>query len=100
MKRLTQCHDCAVHPGEVHKNGCDIERCSVCGGQRLMCDGEIACKGHDKQFARWTGIWPGFAEAEYLKVDLNQFTIQGYDKVFHVKPVATIEVERLMEGTA
>jgi hypothetical protein len=35
----------------------------VCGGQRLCCSEE----GHDANFARWTGIWPGSAELEYLK---------------------------------
>lgn len=99
MKRLTQCHDCAVHPGEIHKDGCDVERCSVCGGQRLGCE----CKGHDKAFARWTGVWPGSLEAEYLRVDLNKFYELGYHKVFFVKPHApkepVIEVKKLMEGT-
>lgn len=55
---LKPCHDCGVEPFQMHKDGCDVERCSVCGGQRLSC----SCKGHDKAFARWTGIWPGVAE--------------------------------------
>jgi len=78
---LTNCHDCDAKPGEVHKDGCDVERCSVCGGQRLQCD----CKGHDTAFARWTGIWPGKAEAMYLGVDLNTFAIR-YSALFFVKP--------------
>lgn len=55
---LKTCHDCGAKPGEIHQDGCDIERCSVCGGQRLQCE----CKHHEKEFARWTGIWPGEAE--------------------------------------
>ena len=79
MNKLTTCHDCAVKPGERHEDGCDVERCSVCGGQRLCCD----CKGHNKDFAKWTGIWPGAAESEYLGIDLNEF--EKYRKIFFVE---------------
>lgn len=81
-KEISNCHDCGAKPGEVHKDGCDTERCSVCGGQRL---GDI-CKGHDKKFARWTGFWPGAIEAEYFGVDLNEFEQKGYYKLFFIKP--------------
>lgn len=81
MNELRDCHDCGAKPGEMHKDGCDIERCSICGGQRISCD----CKGHDKSFARWTGIWPGKAEATYLGVNLNTFDIK-YAHLFFVKP--------------
>ena len=82
MKVLINCPDCNVKPGKKHKNGCDWEQCSVCGEQRLGCD----CVGHDKAFARWTGIIPGKAEAEYLRLSLNDFYMQEWNKVFFVKP--------------
>lgn len=79
---LQSCHDCGVRPGQVHEDGCDVERCSVCGGQRLQC----GCEGHDKLFAKWTGIWPGRAEADYLGVDLNAFESE-YSYLFFIKGV-------------
>jgi hypothetical protein len=82
VNTLTNCHDCGARPGEVHLDGCDVERCSVCGGQRIGC----GCRGHDRRFARWTGIWPGLAEAEHLGLDLNGLYMTGAHKALFVKP--------------
>ena len=78
---LHNCSDCGVKPGHPHKDNCDVERCSVCGIQRLSCN----CEGHDKDFSRWTGIWPGFAESNLLGIDLNEFYSRRYHKIFFVK---------------
>jgi hypothetical protein len=82
LKGLQNCGDCGVKPGHIHQDNCDIEICSVCGGQRLGCH----CAGHDKAFARWTGIWPGKTEADFLGIDLNEFDRLGYGRIFFVKP--------------
>jgi hypothetical protein len=80
--KLPLCFECHAPPGQPHKDGCDVERCSSCGGQRLVCD----CEDHDPAFARWTGIWPGKAEAEHLGIDLNEFANTVSD-CFWMKPV-------------
>lgn len=35
------CHDCCVIKGEFHVEGCDVERCAGCGGQRFNCSCEV-----------------------------------------------------------
>ena len=82
QEKPINCPDCNAVPGNCHKIGCDVERCSVCGGQYISC----GCKTHDQVFSRWTGIWPGKAESELLGVDLNEFYSKGLYKSFFIKP--------------
>lgn len=93
---LSRCPSCNVEPCTPHRSGCDVERCSVCGLQRVSCK----CDDHDPLFARWTGLWPGDAEAILLgfvlhpldhsggvRPDLNRLYSEGYHKAFFIKPV-------------
>jgi hypothetical protein len=66
MNTESLCPDCGVGYGENHQEHCDVERCSACGGQRLMCvmsseDGR-GCVDHDPLLCAWGGEWPGKAE--------------------------------------
>lgn len=90
MESMEPCPDCDAVPGQPHDRNCAVEICSVCGKQRSGCD----CKGHDKAFARWTGLWPGKAEAEMLGLDLNGLYNSGYYKYFFIKPVIEKTNER------
>ena len=70
-KILCNCPDCGVKPGEIHKNGCRIEICSVCGLQRISND----CDGHDKAFSRWTGFLPNELEMEALVINDEEYDL-------------------------
>jgi len=64
MKKNQKCPDCGVATGQPHRNECDIEPCSVCGGQRITCE----CSGHDPQKPFWNGEWPDrFASKQKLQ---------------------------------
>jgi hypothetical protein len=80
---LEKCGDCGVEPGQPHKPGCDVERCSVCGYQRAGCN----CVGHDPAFARWTGFWPGALEAQALGLDQNAVYSTRLYRILFVKPL-------------
>lgn len=34
------CHGCVVKVGELHKLGCDVEVCPICGNQLITCSEE------------------------------------------------------------
>ena len=63
---VSDCPDCGVEPGELHRLSCDVGRCKKCGYQLLSCDH----RGR-KYLTLWTGIWPGLLEAAMFEVTLN-----------------------------
>lgn len=54
MMTTKTCPDCGSGIGEPHTQDCDIERCSVCGSQKVTCE----CEGHDPLRSIWTGVFP------------------------------------------
>ena len=56
------CPGCGAAVGQPHCSGCDVERCSSCGNQYILC----GCAGHDPSASAWSGEWPGLAECRAL----------------------------------
>lgn len=54
MTKKNRCPDCGVGIGMPHVSECGMERCSVCGTQRITC----GCEEHDSSKSVWTGEWP------------------------------------------
>ncbi len=66
------CHDCSAKPGELHKLGCDMERCPFCGRQLISCGekhfkwAEAGVRPRIPYIQRITNcsvcgvLWPGF----------------------------------------
>jgi hypothetical protein len=59
---LLNCPDCRSPVGELHKPGCDIERCRDCGQQKLTCGCEL-------DHTIWTGEWPETIQDVKAKYD-------------------------------
>lgn len=46
---LRSCNQCGVEPGAFHGRGCSVERCSLCGVQRIMCNCVYVLNGIDPE---------------------------------------------------
>ena len=92
-KVTNRCHDCGAEVGEFHESGCDVERCSVCGGQRIGCDWLEECKNHDPSKSFWTGIWPG-VEACLQLGWYTKFGSDGWESCGADEPGAEVDLNR------
>ena len=90
---MEPCPDCRVVVGEYHKDMCDVERCSVCGGQYISCDCE-SDEEPDKRF-KWEGEWPGKKECREFGWYSKFVDGKGWVKCSKDDPEATEDLNRL-----
>lgn len=88
---LRNCPDCAVKPGTLHEDGCDVARCANSGVQRLQCD----CDGEPSCNTTWTGRWPGDVECEEFGWWVR-WTDHGWEKCSADTGGATEDLNRLV----
>jgi predicted RNA-binding Zn-ribbon protein involved in translation (DUF1610 family) len=67
-KKLGPCPDCGAPIGELHRTGCDTERCPHCGWQALGC---AHFDPNDARRQAWNGKWPGEDDCERLGFFVN-----------------------------
>lgn len=91
MKELKDCPFCGVDIGELHIEGCDVERCPDCGGQYISCD----CEEIYEERIIWDGNWPGTKECQeygwYSKMGKN-----GWEPCSKDDPEASENLNRLI----
>ncbi|MGW0822478.1 hypothetical protein [Streptomyces sp. NPDC002845] len=88
--RAQRCPDCSVLPGQLHQERCDVARCALLGRQRRGC-------GHSGTDCntRWTGQWPGFAEATEYGFFAHLVPGKGWQPCTADTPDALPDVNRL-----
>jgi hypothetical protein len=92
-KNLEPCPDCQAKVGEHHSAGCDVERCSVCGLNRLQC----GCKSEKK--IAWDGRWPGESECEEFNFFTRFVPGSGWMPCLKSDEGAVHDLNRLYEET-
>lgn len=77
-KDMRNCPDCGTFPNDWHDDGCDVERCGICGRQRLSCECPKDCRvarikwdgysaySYEKQQCRVLGYWIRFEGSHWV----------------------------------
>ena len=123
-----ECPECGAQPGQMHADGCDVERCPRCGGQAISCDciyeacgmelesleqkhPDIYSNGPtdamreawDKEWGTrripWTGEWPGVAECREFGW-YAKLGPTGWESCGHDEEGARENLNRLRSGEA
>lgn len=92
MAKANNCPDCGTGIGMPHRSECDVELCSICGGQRICCD----CEGHDPMASAWTGEWLNDKKPDVIITDDPKFG-QGRKKLLSWPEFAAELLPKLQE---
>jgi hypothetical protein len=65
LRKWETCPDCGVAVGRLHRDGCDVETCPLCGRQALGC-GCPEAKFRAARRMPFSGEWPGARECRDL----------------------------------
>jgi len=92
-----RCGDCGVEEGQIHKEFCDMERCSICGEQLISCDCDVDAKLKNRvPYIAWPNLcaycgalWPDMFEvsneewAKYIQLDKQRSMVceTCFDKI-------------------
>ena len=79
------CHDCGVKEGQLHKPGCDMERCPRCGNQLLSCG--CASVFLLKKFHRIPYIQYPLICAKCGKLWPNLFMVPNSEWIKYIEPI-------------
>jgi len=87
---MNKCPDCQASPGELHLEGCDVERCQECGSQYISC----GCKYDILPRLPWVGEWPGVMECREFGW-YSKMTNQGWVSCDNNDKGATEDLNKL-----
>ena len=73
------CHDCGAKVGELHMEGCDMERCPVCRRQLISCSEEHNELAGSSEYARIPYIQPLIICAVCGEVFPDGFSVPDLD---------------------
>jgi hypothetical protein len=90
------CPGCGVAPGELHADGCDIERCPYCGSQLISCLCPASEQGVPADDCMpWTGEWPGVSECREFGWYAKRVEGKGWVRCESEEPGACEDLNRL-----
>ena len=99
------CPSCGAKPSELHKLGCEVERCPRCGRQLYLCIhyllGAVKPPPPNEERMPWTGEWPGVSECrEFGWFAKRNQSGPGYVPCSANDPEAVPDLNRLRKEAA
>ena len=73
MNETKNCHDCGARIGDIHTDGCDVERCPRCDGQLISCGcADDGWWPPDDERERWSGVM--YEKEQRIAVEDGHYT--------------------------